>query len=242
MKHIVNFSGGVDSTAMLLRMLELGLKIDEVRNFDEGSWAWPEVQETVQKVQKLIDMPVTLLTPDVSFDYLFSEKVITRGDRAGQKGYGWPTWSTRWCSGIKIKYLNKNIDSLTTVLYLGFTKGEEYRLAHFPRHSHILRFPLIDWGWDSKKCLEYCTSKGITWNGLYTHFQNVSCWCCPFRRISELRILRKKYPHFWEKMLIMGENSSKGFRKEGKTIFHYEKRFSYEDRKILSQKKPKPHP
>ena len=30
MKHIVSFSGGKDSTAMLLRMLEENMKIDEI--------------------------------------------------------------------------------------------------------------------------------------------------------------------------------------------------------------------
>ena len=30
MKHIVSWSGGKDSTAMLLRMLELNYKIDEI--------------------------------------------------------------------------------------------------------------------------------------------------------------------------------------------------------------------
>lgn len=32
--HVVSFSGGKDSTALLLRMLELGMKVDEVLNCD----------------------------------------------------------------------------------------------------------------------------------------------------------------------------------------------------------------
>ena len=32
--HLVSFSGGKDSTALLLRMLELGMKVDEVLNCD----------------------------------------------------------------------------------------------------------------------------------------------------------------------------------------------------------------
>ena len=28
--HVVSFSGGKDSTAMLLRMLELGMRVDEI--------------------------------------------------------------------------------------------------------------------------------------------------------------------------------------------------------------------
>ena len=34
--HVVSFSGGKDSTAMLLHMLELGMPVDEVVNVDTG--------------------------------------------------------------------------------------------------------------------------------------------------------------------------------------------------------------
>lgn len=36
MKHIVKFSGGKDSTAMLLMMLERGLPVDEIIFCDTG--------------------------------------------------------------------------------------------------------------------------------------------------------------------------------------------------------------
>ena len=36
MKHIVNFSGGKDSTAMLLKMIEKDMPIDEIIFCDTG--------------------------------------------------------------------------------------------------------------------------------------------------------------------------------------------------------------
>lgn len=36
MKHVVQFSGGKDSTAMLLMMLERGMQVDEIIMCDTG--------------------------------------------------------------------------------------------------------------------------------------------------------------------------------------------------------------
>ncbi|GAH74603.1 unnamed protein product [marine sediment metagenome] len=58
-KHYVSFSGGKDSTAMLLRMLELGIPIHEIRYFDSGSWEYPQMREHVDKVEKYIGRPIT---------------------------------------------------------------------------------------------------------------------------------------------------------------------------------------
>lgn len=47
MKHIVQFSGGKDSTAMLNLMIEKGMQIDEVVFFDTG-WEFDSVYENIQ--------------------------------------------------------------------------------------------------------------------------------------------------------------------------------------------------
>lgn len=47
MKHIVQFSGGKDSTAMLNLMLEKGMQIDEVVFFDTG-WEFDSVYQNIE--------------------------------------------------------------------------------------------------------------------------------------------------------------------------------------------------
>lgn len=46
MKHIVQFSGGKDSTAMLNMMIEKNMKIDEVVFFDT-TWEFDAVYENI---------------------------------------------------------------------------------------------------------------------------------------------------------------------------------------------------
>lgn len=52
-KHIVSFSGGKDSTAMLLMMLEKEMQIDDIVFMDTGV-EFPEMYEHIEKVETYI--------------------------------------------------------------------------------------------------------------------------------------------------------------------------------------------
>lgn len=52
MKHIVSFSGGKDSTAMLLKMLEKNMTIDEIIFCDTGK-DFPDMLDHIEKVKKI---------------------------------------------------------------------------------------------------------------------------------------------------------------------------------------------
>ena len=49
--HVVSFSGGKDSTAMLLRMLEEGMRVDVILFCDTGL-EFPEMYDHIDKVEK----------------------------------------------------------------------------------------------------------------------------------------------------------------------------------------------
>ena len=53
MKNIVSFSGGKDSTAMLLMMIEKGIKIDEIIFCDTGK-EFDELYEHIDKIESYI--------------------------------------------------------------------------------------------------------------------------------------------------------------------------------------------
>ena len=68
MKHIVSFSGGKDSTAMLLKMLENNMQIDDIIFCDTGK-EFPQMYEHIRKVKDYIKRPITILKSEKSFDY-----------------------------------------------------------------------------------------------------------------------------------------------------------------------------
>lgn len=67
-KHIVSFSGGKDSTCMLLKMIESGMQIDEIIFIDTGI-EFKEMYEHINKVEQNINREIKRLKPDNNFEY-----------------------------------------------------------------------------------------------------------------------------------------------------------------------------
>ena len=66
--YLVSFSGGKDSTAMLLKLIEKGYPIDEIICCDTGK-EFDEMYEHIKQVESNIDIPITHLKSEKSFDY-----------------------------------------------------------------------------------------------------------------------------------------------------------------------------
>ncbi|MGN1050576.1 MAG: 3'-phosphoadenosine 5'-phosphosulfate sulfotransferase (PAPS reductase)/FAD synthetase, partial [Selenomonadaceae bacterium] len=72
-------------------------------------------------------------------------------------------------------------------------------------------YPLVEWQITERQALEYCYSKGFNWGGLYEKFTRVSCWCCPLKRISELKQLYLHYPELWAQLKDMDSRAYNQF-------------------------------
>ena len=81
--HVVSFSGGKDSTCMLLMMLGKGMQVDEILFCDTGM-EFPEMYEHLDKVEQYIGRKITRLKADKSFEYWMFEHNKTRGKNKGQ--------------------------------------------------------------------------------------------------------------------------------------------------------------
>lgn len=230
MKHIVQFSGGKDSTCMLLMMLEKGMQVDEIIFCDTGK-EFPQMYEHIQKVQKLIkekyNKEITILKSEKSFDYYMFDHIKTKGKNKGEKGYGWATMGIRWCtSALKTQITNrylKNVGEYKS--YIGIAFDEPKR--HEKRFENVIH-PLFDWGVTEEQALKYCYNLGFNWGGLYEHFDRVSCWCCPMKNLKELKNLYKFYPDLWEQLKDMDKRSPNQF-KANYSVEQLEDRFKKEE-------------
>ncbi len=208
MKHIVQFSGGKDSTCMLLMMLEKGMQVDEITFCDTGM-EFPQMYEHIDKVEQYIGRKITRLKYKKSYEYLMFEQTRKKGGRKHLQGYGWATMQKRWCTGyLKTSTLREYLKSTENLIYIGIAYDEPKRHQNIP--ANIVH-PLFDWGITEKMALLTCYKHGFTWGGLYEKFKRVSCWCCPLQSISELRVLYHDFPALWEKLKAMDERSMKHF-------------------------------
>ena len=233
MKHIVQFSGGKDSTAMLLMMLEKGMPVDEIVFCDTGK-EFPQMYEHIAKVEKYIGRKVTKLKAEKSFDYYFSEHESKKSKYVGMNGYGWASMRIRWCTGLlKQEVTQKHLKNQGEYTkYIGIAVDEPKRHKNIPKNTV---HPLFDWGITEKEALQYCYDKGFDWSGLYEDFRRVSCYLCPLQRIGNWRILRKKYPELYADALRLdGINPWKSHAEKGKwfSLERLERRFALEDAQI----------
>ena len=240
--QIVSLSGGKDSTAMLLMMLERGEKVHSAVFFDTG-WEFPQMHDHIEKltahVWERYRIRTWTLHPLLPLEYYMLHKPIVarQGPDKGKVhkiGWGWPTAKMRWCTGRKlaqIEYFQKQAPDI--VACVGYAADEEDRVKEGSGAEE--RHPLIEWGITEADALEYCRDKGFHWDGLYDLFDRVSCFCCPLKRIGDLRILRKRFPDLWGKMLEWDKlqpDHVRGF-KDDKTIHDLDRRFAEEDRQMV---------
>lgn len=237
---VVSFSGGKDSTAMLLRMIELGEHIDEVVCCDTYK-EFPAMYRHIEKVRKVVKnagIKFTMLKSEKSFDYyMFDHKVNRRNKNLeGFLGYSWAGNKSRWCtSKLKIDVIDRHFRCLNekynVITCKGIAADEEYRLDRKNNQAENHRHPLVQWGWTESDCLKYCYSKGYDWEGLYEIFNRVSCWCCPLQPLEELRKLRKHFPDLWKELQDMDKRTWRTI-KPGYSVEDLEKRFAFEEERL----------
>ena len=227
--NVVSFSGGKDSTAMLLMMLERGVQVDRIINVDTTK-EFPQMYDHIKKVESYIGQKIE--TVKIDFDYWFGEHIKTRGKRKGEKGYGWPDFRNRWCTALKreafsnILYRGEydprkrgiavdEFHGIAVDEFHGIAVDEIERTKKNQDGSRSIHYPLVEWNVTEAQALQYCYDKGFDWGGLYEEGRSrVSCFCCPLQRIGELKLTFDKYTDLWDEIARMDNKSFRDFRSD----------------------------
>ena len=224
MKHIVSFSGGKDSTAMLLMMLEKNMQVDEIIFCDTGL-EFDEMYEHIKEVKKYINRKITVLKADKTFEYYLLEHK-KNSLKNNDLGYGFPRMmGNRWCtSRLKTDVIKKYLKNQDYKMYVGIAYDEPKRIK-----NEI--YPLHDWGITEKQALKYCYKKGFEFGGLYKLFDRVSCWCCPMQGLKELYNLYLYFPDKWEQLKKWESKTYNNFRCDY-TLPELEERFKNQKNQV----------
>jgi 3'-phosphoadenosine 5'-phosphosulfate sulfotransferase (PAPS reductase)/FAD synthetase len=183
--YIVSFSGGKDSTAMLLKMIENKDPIHSVLFFDTD-WDFPEILNHIEQLKQ-------------DFPYIHFQKVRHwAGFDFLEKWYGKPDKSGGWCSAAKRDTCNKYIRLIKKynpdiVECIGFSADESHR-ANKINKKWPVRFPLIEWNITEKQALEICHENGYYFGGIYEWMpsKRVSCIKCPKQSKNDWEEIKKR--------------------------------------------------
>ena len=194
MEVVICFSGGKDSTAMLLRMLELGEKVDYIL-FSDTTFEYPELYEYIKRIEKVIKREIIILKPKKSFDEWFFGK-LTKGKNEGiTRGFPYVLGSCYWLRESKYNPIEQFCKGKKVIKCLGIASDEEERV----QKEQNIRYPLIEWGWTEQDCVNYLNEKKLL-NPLYQNLKRLGCYFCPKQNDFAKWLTWKNYPELWEKI------------------------------------------
>lgn len=225
-QRLVMFSGGKDSAAMLIKLIEDGENLDKII-FADTRLEFPEMYQYIERVQDYIKHEITIVKGNITFDDWFYDK-FTKGRHKGQprgfpKVVGLGCWAKR---ELKVKPLQK-AEGKGNEIFIGITADEKeraYRETY--QHNNIYRFPLINWGLTGQDCINFLKERNLL-NPLYEMFRRLGCWLCPKQGLESLKSLYKHYPELWDKLKKYEQDSPTGFKIDT-TVGELEQRFKRE--------------
>ena len=173
-RNVVAFSGGKDSTAMALRMAELGEDFDLL--FTATGDELPDLRCHLDRVVSMTGKTLIEPTNKGLYFWIAEHNAL-------------PNWRQRWCTRqIKIvpciAYLKANPGS---VLHVGLRADEEERQGLYGDFA-TYRYPLREWGWGLAEVRKYVADRGVTVP------RRTDCALCYGQRLSEWFDLWRDHP------------------------------------------------
>lgn len=169
MKYVASCSFGKDSLAMLIKIKELGLPLDEVIYCDikfnnNISGEMPLMAQFIPKAEKILKEKYGITVKHLSYEKTFIEQFYTVKQKGKRKGqiYGFPFTIGAWCNArLKISPINKYINSIKddVIQYVGIAYDEPERYERLNHDTHIA--PLYDLKITEKEAMEICKQNDL---------------------------------------------------------------------------------
>ena len=203
MKAYLSFGGGVDSTALMLLLLDESREFETI--FVNHGGDYPETYAYIEYLRQQ-GYTITEIKPDVSwkghfsdiYEYFFFHKSI-------------PFINFRICTDkFKIRPFNKYIQK-PCVVYLAFDAQEKKRVRKRRVKGITYEYPLIERGLTRNDC------KQLIRNHSLKIPPKSGCYFCPFQTKKEWKTLMVTHPSLFKKAVALENNSPKvGLFADGK--------------------------
>jgi len=190
--QVVAFSGGKDSTALVLKLAELGEEFSCL--FTPTGNELPEVLAHIDVIVRRIDRPL-VLPPNHSLEFWM------------EFHHALPNFRMRWCTRqIKIEpcvaWLIKHPGS---TLLVGLRADEESRVGLYGDYA-TYRYPLREWGWTIVEVRAYLRASGVSVP------VRTDCALCYGQRLIEWWELWKHHPDRYERGVALEAQHGHTFR------------------------------
>lgn len=205
---VANLSGGRDSTAMVVKWLELGRELDYILFCDTG-FEFAEMYEYIDKVdgyiQRKFGKKITRLDGSKEIEKWAFELPITKGKLEGMLR-GLPMilrrdYCTRQTKVIPSEKFvkEKSPQKFKNTALIGYTYAEVERGRSSNVSYAVSVYPLHEWKMNEEEVSDFLKERGIM-NPLYEKFDRTGCFFCPKQSMKSFYALYKHYKKEWEFM------------------------------------------
>lgn len=192
----VSFSGGADSTAVLVLATEELGEEKVVGVYSDTGLEFPDSKEYIEEIASNLGVELVVLKPEDSFINEISKRGLMSVDN-------------RWCTNLlKLKPLMKFYDSTNVKIYLDGARDFESslrartpRVAENPAIPGVLRALPIK-TWPRILVQLYLISRGFKLNPLYDKgLTRIGCIVCPAMHRYELKLSYQMYEEIHAKVI-----------------------------------------
>lgn len=184
--HVVALSGGKDSSAMALRLVETQPR-DYVFICTPTGDELPEMEAHWRKLSQILGQPILRLRdPEYPTIYDLIEKFQML-----------PNWRAIWCTRIlKIEVAQQFYNLVKpAVIYVGLRADEEKRQGNKLFDANIEQcFPMQWWGWGISDVVGYLEKRRVTIP------RRTDCAMCFYQRIGEWWKLWKYHTNYFKRI------------------------------------------
>lgn len=186
MRHILNLSGGKDSSALAIVMRDREPSMEYV--FCDTEKELPETYEYLSKMEAYLGKPVVRLNADRGFDHWLQI-------------YGGllPSSQTRWCTRkLKLEPFEAYVGSDLVTSYVAI-RADENRTGYISTKPNIKPvFPFKEMGITKADVFRILEESGIGIPEYYEWRSRSGCYFCFFQRRGEWAGLKEKHPDLFE--------------------------------------------
>jgi hypothetical protein len=205
----VSYGGGTNSTAMLVGLHEAGVYPDAITFADTGGEK-PMTYEHLQIMKKWcakVGFPQIAVVVYRSKGETLEQECIRR-KALPSIAYGFKTCSQKFKLEPQEKYFaihplaNQTwADGEKVKRCIGFDADEPQRAKIFDDPKYENWYPLIEWGWGRKECIEAIARAGLPLPG------KSACFFCPSSKKTEIKWLAEKHPDLMDRAIKMERNA-----------------------------------
>ncbi len=206
---VVAYGAGVDSTAMLIGLLQRGVRVDLILFADTGSEK-PETYAYLAVMQEWLHRngfpPIIIVRNQspLAGDRSLHEECMRKWVLPSMAyGEGMHSCSIKWKVMPQLRYVKRYYGwnsrrkrfrhGAYIVKLVGYDAGAGdgrriERAKDVWPEGHVNRYPLQEWGWDREKCIEVIRDAGLPVP------VKSACFMCPSMKKAEIDDLQERHP------------------------------------------------